>query len=459
MSRAAGEGARALSHRARCLAGAAVWLVAALVPALALAGADRLAPPVPASAPLVPDEVLADLPITRDVLRTPPAIRAREGDGPPHVAAAGDRHLFALRPVPPSAPGLEGPLRIEYTLDPRLTRLAFEVLERRKAGLATIVMLDAETGRVLAYAAGDPERFPPTRTYPAASLIKVVTAAAALHHDRPLAEAPCRFLGSPYYLSPKRVDPPRKGRLVSLEGALATSNNQCFAQLAVHALGTENMVDAIRRFGFLQEPAPAHAPGVIDPGSDRYGLGKLGCGLWGCWITPMHAARLAMTLANGRQVEPWWIRSVTDGLGRPLRLPPRRPPKQVLTPALADELREMMVETTVSGTARRGFQRKGTPRLGPVRVSGKTGSLSGKNPDGLYGWFAGVAPADDPRLAIAVVTVRARGRGVHAAKLAGELLEKVFCEGSACDPLALEQSMEPWGGTARTRPAGPAHGG
>jgi cell division protein FtsI/penicillin-binding protein 2 len=230
--------------------------------------------------------------------------------------------------------------------------------------------------------------------------------------------------------------------MTSLEGALASSNNQCFAQLAVRAVGSDGMVDAIRRFGFLQEPAPGHSAGAVDPGSDRYDLGKLGCGLYGCWITPLHAAQMAMTLADGKQREPYWIESVMDGAGRSLELPPRRRPKQVLTPKLAGELREMMVETTVSGTARRAFTEPGgTPSLGPVRVAGKTGTLSGSDPQGLYEWFAGVAPADDPEIAIAVVSVAANGHRARASVLANGILEELFCGARGCDPSAADRLL------------------
>lgn len=378
----------------------------------------------------VPPELLADPPVTRDVLQHVRGTR----DGQPGAGG-----IVALVPVPPSAPDLEGPLQVEYTLDPGLTRQVFEVLGRHDARLANVVLLDPATGRVLAYASTDPVRFPPTRIYPAASLIKVVTAAAALHHSRSQAAAPCRFVGSPYYLTPRLVEPQSKGHVTSLEGALAKSNNQCFAQLAVNAVGSDNMVDAIRRFGFLTAPAPGHAAGAVDAGSDRYDLGKLGCGLYGCWITPMHAARMAMTLAHGKQLEPYWIERVTDAGGRELELPPRQRPKQVLTPQLAAELREMMIETTTSGTARRSFtDAGGTPALGPVQVSGKTGTLSGSDPQGLYEWFAGVAPADDPKLAIAVVSVAANGHRVRATRIASEVLERVFCGGGGCNADAAQ---------------------
>ena len=390
-------------------------------------------PPLP---PLAPEEVWQHLPVTRDVLEPGPVYLAA-GDG---QRAAAPQGLFGLVPVGASHPGIPSPLRVDYTFDPELERNVFEILDRSHVRLGHVIVLDPETGRILAYASTDVDDFPPNRLYPAASLIKVVTAAAALHHSRAQAEAPCRFLGSPYSLTPQRIDPPRRGKQISLEEALATSNNQCFAQLAVHAVGTEAMVDAIRRFGILREPAPGHPAGMIDPGTGRFDLGRLGCGLWGTWITPLHAAELAATLARGWQVEPYWVDRVTDASGRRLRLAERRPPRQVLTPALAAELRSMLVETTVSGTARRGFHTaRGASLLGPVQAAGKTGSLSGTDPAGRYEWFAGVAPADDPKVAIAVVVVNQQRYWAHASRVAGQVLQAIFCPDGRCTPEAAER--------------------
>jgi hypothetical protein len=398
-----------------------------------------LAPPAPVAGPVLPAEVLAHLPVTPDVL-VPPAALASDRDEDRVAGAMAP--LYEILPSPATAVGVASPVRVEYTFDPRLERRVFEILDSRGVRLANVVVMDPQTGRLLAYASSDTERFPPNRTYPAASLIKVVTAAAALHHDRERAEQPCRFLGSPYTLTPARINPPRLGQTVTLERALATSNNQCFAQLAVHAIGTDAMVDAIKRFGFLRSPAPGHAAGTIDAGSDSYDLGRLGCGLTGCWITPLHAVQLGASLANGRVVEPWWIERATDAQGRELTLPPRRATRQVLTPALANELRSMLIETTEAGTARRGFHDgTGRPLLGDIRVAGKTGSLSGTDPAGRYEWFTGVAPAENPTVAIAVVVVQQQRLWVHASYIAGEVLHAYFCEsGAGC----------PGGGTIRS---------
>ena len=378
---------------------------------------------------VAPAALLERLPAGREALALPVTTAAETID------AALPGRLYEFAPVPADAPpDIQGPLRVEYSLDASLTREVFGALEEARVDLGHVILLDVRTGRVLAYASTDPERFGATRPYPAASLVKVITAAAALEADPDVAKVPCRFTGSPYRLTPNRLDPPRRGREVSLTRALATSNNQCFAQLAVHNLGHDALRDALDRFGWLSAPAPAHAAGVASPAAERYDVGKLGCGLDGCRITPLHAAQLATVIAHGELLAPHWIDRIVDASGRELLLPALAAPRRVISPERAEELRGMLVETTTRGTARRAFRlRNGRPLLGEIRVAGKTGSLSGKDPDGRYEWFAGVAPADEPRIAVAVLVVQRKLWWRNASQVASEVLKRVFCVRGRCE--------------------------
>ncbi|MGH0036277.1 MAG: penicillin-binding transpeptidase domain-containing protein [Myxococcota bacterium] len=336
--------------------------------------------------------------------------------------------------APPEGAGdLPGPLRVEYAFDADLTDRIIRVLDRARVRRGHVIVLDPDSGRVLAYVSTDPDAFPPDQNYPAASLVKIVTAAAALHRDPKAAERPCRYTGNPYRLRRSQIHPPRRGREVSLERALAMSNNHCFAQLAVHAVGGEALLGALRRFGWLEEPAPGHAPGMASVGDDEFDLGRLGCGLAGCRITPLHAAQLAATLADGERVEPWWIHRVIDGEGRELELPTPGPRRRVMTERLAGELRHMLIRTTTRGTARKAFRnRRGRPLLDDVQVAGKTGNLSGSHPKGRYEWFAGVAPADDPSVAVAVVQLHDDLWWQNSASLAAGVFQQIFCERNRC---------------------------
>ena len=378
-------------------------------------------PPVGSPPPTAPLRLLADPPVSRGAL-----------DGAASVS------------VPEDLGGLAGPLRVEYTLNEELTRSIWKLLERGRVELGHVLVMNPESGALLAYTSTDVSRFPPTRPYPAASLVKVITMAAALDTAPEVVARPCRYVGNKYRLTPRRVDPPRGGHSVSLRRALITSNNQCFAQLAVHTIGGPALLDAIDRFGWLDVPGPGHDQGVVtDPGDDAYALGRLGSGLGGARITPLHAVSLAAALVDGWRVEPRWIRRITDAEGRELALPPERSRQRILTSELANELREMLAETTIRGTARRAFRdRRGRPLLQDVKVAGKTGSLNGKDPDGRYEWFIGVAPVDRPMIAIAVVSVQAPLYWVSASQVAAETLKVVFCPKGVCSSAAAARWRE-----------------
>jgi cell division protein FtsI/penicillin-binding protein 2 len=395
------------------------------------------------------------------VLLSPPTVPAtaavQTSESPADVVAAVGAPPPELdEPGPERDVALPAGARFEYTFDEDLDRRVHTVLDRGRVQLGHVIVTDPSTGRILAHASTDPKRFPATKAYPMASLIKVVTAAAALDADPAVASRPCRYIGNPWRLSRSQVNPPKRGNEISLTKALAISNNQCFAQLAVHTVGEASMLDAIERFGLLEAPAPGYEAGRADAGSDIYGLGKLGCGLAGCRITPLHAAQLAGVIADGMLREPQWISRAVAADGRVLALPPLRPPRQVLTPELAARLRDMLVETTQRGTARSAFRdRRGRPLLGSVEVAGKTGSLSGRDPDGRYEWFMGTAPADDPTIGLAVVVVQGPRWWRSASGIAADVMKEVFCPDGRCNP----EFGRRWGRPGHeTADAGDSHG-
>ncbi|MCP4038207.1 MAG: hypothetical protein GY733_14800 [bacterium] len=394
----------------------------------------------PDGVPLAPEPLFARLPIGAGhaVYAYADEPSGRGSSGTAFASASSDPfagpRLVEVVPAPMDRPDLAGPLRVEYSLDAGLTAGVFEILRAGRVERGHVIVLDPQTGRVLAYASTDPVGFPPTRAYPAASLIKVVTANALLETQAERAHGLCLYRGNPYRLRPGRLKRPKSGHRVSLEMALATSNNQCFAQFAVNDVGSLGMLDAVDRFGWLAQAGPGHDAGAVELGANDYDLGRLGCGLAGCRITPLHAARLAATLATGVSIEPWWVDRVIDGGGDELAQPVRGEPRRVLSEERAQQLRAMMVRTTTRGTARSAFRdRRGRPRLGSVLVSGKTGNLSGNNPKGRYEWFVGAAPADDPSIAIAVVQVHGHLWWKKSSEIAADVLSEVFCEKRRCE--------------------------
>ena len=347
--------------------------------------------------------------------------------------AAPARLVERFDPAAPERPSASGELRVEYSLDEALTERVFEVLRRGRVARGHVIVSDPRSGRLLAYVSTDPEGFPPDRAYPAASIVKVLTAAALLEEVEPADDPSCVYRGNPYRLNRRRLERPASGREASLERALATSNNQCFSQWAVGVLGQERLVATLGRFGWLEPPAPGHEAGRVEPAETKLALGRLGSGLDGLRVTPLHVAQLASVLTHGNRIEPWWIDRIVDAQGRSLPLPPRAPAQRVLSPERAELLRSMMIGTTTRGTARSAFRdRRGRPQLGAIEVAGKTGNLTGNDPYGRYEWFLGLAPAEDPTIAVVVLQLQSNLWWSRSSELASEILRKAFCDRGGC---------------------------
>lgn len=339
------------------------------------------------------------------------------------------------RPTPPDAgaAGSPGGYRIEYSLDAELTEDVFKVLRRARVPRGHAIVLDPRNGRLLAWASTDRDGFPPEKAYPAASIVKILTAAAMLEETGGDDQPACVYRGNKYRLNRRRLDRPESGRASTLEDAIASSNNQCFSQWALHVLGQEKLERTFERFGWLSPAAPGFAPGRVDPIESKLDLGRLGSGLDGLRVTPLHVASLTSILTTGEWLEPWWVDRIVDAQGHSVEMPAHRPPRQVLSLEHAEALRSMMVSTTRRGTARSAFRtRRGRPILGDIAVAGKTGNLTGRDPDGRYEWFVGLAPAENPTIAVVVLQLQGHLWWTKSSELGARMLEKVFCEGSRC---------------------------
>ncbi len=300
------------------------------------------------------------------------------------AGAAAETHGALVERVERDTPEGEArePIRVEYTVDRELEARVLALLRGGGVALGNVLLMDPSSGALLAYVSTDPVALPVTGTYPTASLAKVVTAAAVLRRVPEAEGRECRYLGSPYSFGEAQLKAPLKGGSVDpFWRALAISNNQCFARLAIGDVGPEGMLSEMASVGLLEAPAPGHPAGRFAPVRDALDLGRLGSGLAGSFISPLAAVRLAAVLADGELVRPHWIWNAQDAEGRAIALPAPEPPQRVWRPEVADHLRELLVGVTTRGTAKTAFlDARGEPMLGPVQVAGKTGTLSARIP-------------------------------------------------------------------------------
>jgi peptidoglycan glycosyltransferase len=343
------------------------------------------------------------------------------------------------------------------TLDSDAQRIALEQLEATGSAGA-IVALDSRTGAVKVMASvpgydpnalGDPARYRALNRDPAAPLLdratqggyppgstfKVLTAAAALDSG---AYTPDSVVNgdSPKDVSgvPLANDEGTSYGDITLTTAMTYSVNTVFGQIG-ERLGKDVMNEYMRRFGFYGKP-PLDYPDeemiasgerlngrLLPATSPQVDVGRMAIGQDKLAVTPLQMALVVAAVANGgRLMEPHLTDRIVDPDGRVRRVEPRVMSTPI-SAQTAEQLNLMMRTVVESGT--------GTAvQLPGIQVAGKTGTAQvGATGSGLtQPWFVAFAPADDPRIAIAVTVERSQGGfgGTVAAPIARAVLESLL---------------------------------
>jgi len=318
------------------------------------------------------------------------------------------------------------------TLDARLQKKLQRTLTSYDVPYGATVLLDPRTGRVLAMA--EHTRGQPQATNlslkaisPAASIFKIVTAAALLEQGYSPEEPVC-YHGGNHRLAPRLLadDSRRDSACLPLSAAFGHSANVVFAKLADRGLTPEVLRAVAARFLFnatIPFPSPVETSRAEIP-EDRFGLANTAAGFGDVRLSALHAALLAAVVANRGVLVPPWVVELVQGT-QPA--PPLAEPMRIIDERVAEALGAMMRETVTRGTAQRAFSRP--PReLRGVHVAGKTGSLNEQRPFRDHTWFVGYAPAEDPQVVVASVVVNGPLWRVRAPWVAREALAAYFAD-------------------------------
>lgn len=331
---------------------------------------------------------------------------------------------------------------VTLTIDSSLQGLAMDLLGDRRGA---VVLLDTRTGAVRVMASSpsyDPNHLEETwpqlvkdeaspllnraaqGAYPPGSTFKVVTAAGALAANPGLAG---KTFNCPGYLMVdgfKLTDLAAHGE-VNLRKALAVSCNTTFAQLGL-GLGADGFYRTVKAFGLDQDPDPGipARPGTLAPPGKMTPAELAGSaiGQGEVLVSPLQMALVAAAVANGGVImHPYLVETVRDSLGQTVEQAVHRPWLTATTPEIAGIIKDGMVDAVQYGTAR-------AAAVSGMQVAGKTGSA--QNPQGqTHAWFIGFAPAERPRLAVAVILENAGSGGSAAAPIAGKLLASAAARG------------------------------
>ncbi len=359
------------------------------------------------------------------------ALAASAEDGDPLVVPSRKTAppLASARPLPKELDLLgtlqplgDGRLGVEHqgrrravTLVPSLQERLLDTLVQYETPYAAVVVVEPSTGRLLAmveHSEEDPAlRGLCTRAvYPAASIYKIVSAAALLDSGLSEDEGVC-YHGGKRRLTPALLEDSEKDfRCHTLGSAMGASANVVFAKLTARFLDAERLGRFTRAFHFnapLAFPVPVE-PSLAKIPDDTFDLALTGAGFGDVYLSPLHGALLASVVANGGV---WRSPVLFDG--------DAAEEERVLEPQVARSLEAMLAHTVTDGTARRVFHERGF-RL-PDAV-GKTGSLADKTPFRDYTWFVGYAPKERPQVAVAAVIVNGPKWRIRAPWLGREAL-------------------------------------
>lgn len=323
---------------------------------------------------------------------------------------------------------------VVYSLDPKLQKFAQALVDKSRSPHVAIVAMEPATGRILALAgySRSIDNIALHADFPAASLFKVITSAAALEQSQVSPYTQVRFRGGTYELERWNYLPSPKSdkRSMSLTEALGRSCNPVFGRIALGHLSPEVLRAYTTAFGFnqpLQLDVDLTPSRAFIPNDDSYLLSRTAAGFGQVRISPVHAAAMMSGLSNGGVlVRPYIIDSIYDSEGNLVHRSHPAAVGRIVAPDTAPTLLEMMKFTTTLGTSKRDF----TPRSGSVMngmaVAGKTGTLSGDNPKGLNHWFIGAAPVENPKIAVAVISVSPERANGRASYMARAVMEKFF---------------------------------
>nr|WP_240945155.1 penicillin-binding transpeptidase domain-containing protein [Bifidobacterium sp. DSM 109958] len=346
---------------------------------------------------------------------------------------------------------------VETSIDAKLQRTAMEALGDNDGA---VVAIEPKTGRILVMASTpsyDPNALAShdggtaisayqqvvdangnpmlNRTisehYPPGSTFKLVVAAAALEsgytQDTQIPAGSSYTLpGTATNLTNTTNAAAGSNGQISLRDALTWSSNTAFAQLGVK-LGNDAVSAQAAKLGFGTD-VTIDASGSGDrsitatasnfpktTGDDKLALASIGQG--DNVVTPLQNAMVAAAVANGgKLMAPTLVDRVRGSDLSVIDQTKATVFSQAFSQSTADALKEMMKSVVASDAPSLQLQQG---------VAAKTGTAQIGDGSRIDGWTVGFAPADDPKIAVAVVVHNVTGYGVTTA---GPIMKQVMEE-------------------------------
>ena len=330
-------------------------------------------------------------------------------------------------------------LRVNTSLDLSLQHYLQKKIDRDTSRYVGIVVMDPSTGRVLSMVSfdkTDPSNNPCIdNEFPAASIFKIVTAAAAVEKCGFNLSSKFSYNGRKYtlYKSQLKDKTNKYTNKTTLKDSFAESVNPVFGKIGANYLGKSNLEEYALAFGFNRKinfEIPL-SPSFISLSDDPYQWAEVACGFnHETKISPVHGAVITSAILNqGRMIEPTIVDQIIDGAGHTIYRGHIVTMNRAMTSESSDVVNNLMRASIRSGTCSKIFRGRGTDHiLSRLNIGGKTGSIDTKKHDGRYDWFVGFAEEKEGagKLVISVIVVHEKYIGTRASQYARMAIKEYF---------------------------------
>jgi cell division protein FtsI (penicillin-binding protein 3) len=338
------------------------------------------------------------------------------------------------------------------TVDLLLERIVEDALDEacaeHRPKWAVAVAMNPQTGEILALAnrptydpnhAGDARadaRLNRVVTFPyePGSTLKPFTCAYALDLDlvRPDTVIDCE--NGLWHHGPRTLHDHHPYAKLPVSDVIKFSSNIGAAKVGALILGQKRLYECMKRWGFGERTGvdmPAEDPGLLFPLSrwTIYSETSVPMG-HEISVTPIQLCAAMSAIANGGTLyKPYIVRRVTSTDGAVIVDNGPEAVRRVIGPKAAREMVEILEGVVKDGTGKKAA-------VPGVRVAGKTGTTQKIDPrtrqythEKYIASFVGFAPAEDPKLCIAVVLDEPQGGSYYGGAVAAPVVGKILQRG------------------------------
>jgi membrane peptidoglycan carboxypeptidase len=333
----------------------------------------------------------------------------------------------------------DGRYSITTTILPKLQEYIVSLLRRSKTLQSAAVVMNAYDGRIQAMAShnadGNGENLCLKAEFPAASLFKIVSAAAALETAGFTPEKEVTFQGSKHTLYKYQLKPSRERftAKTNFSKAFASSNNSVFGKLGIYNLGQAVLTEYADKCLF-NAPIPFDLPvaeSIIEVPADEFGLAEIASGFnKRTLISPLHATLLAAMVANNGEIPaPWLIEIIRDDAEKVIYSGQQGVLRSSIRSKTAQDLKILMQEAVRNGTSRKAMWRLRQKKIfRNFEMGAKTGTINDKTDQFKYDWLTiyALAPDGINGISVGVLGVHDKVLGTRSTEMARAIIDFYF---------------------------------